>query len=114
MRASTDLDLVKSALGGDRRAFDRLFDVCFGMAARFVRARSVSPEESQEQIRHALEAIFHRLPDYRGEAPLFVFAFVAMTWSLAPQNPVVRTERPAPQASRVPEQTQPRAASGGR
>jgi hypothetical protein len=113
MRASTDLDLVKAALGGDRRAFDRLFDVCFGMAARFVRARHVSPEESQQQIRQALEAIFSRLPDYRGEAPLFVFAFVAMTWSLAPQNPVVRTERAAPAAASVPERA-PRTASAGR
>ena len=96
MAASHDLDLVRAALAGDRRAFDRLFDACFGMAARFVEARADSPGESQERIRHALRALFARLPDYRGETPLFVFAFVAMTWSLAPPQRGARAQESAP------------------
>jgi hypothetical protein len=99
MGPSRDLDLVKAALGGDRRAFDRLFDLCFGMAARFVESRAASRDEAQAQVRHALRAIFARLPDYRGETPLFAFAFVAMSWSLAPQPPV--PEEDAPEAPRV-------------
>jgi hypothetical protein len=99
MGPSRDLDLVKAALGGDRRAFDRLFDLCFGMAARFVESRAASRDQAQAQIRHALRAIFARLPDYRGETPLFAFAFVAMSWSLAPQPPVAEVE--APEAPRV-------------
>jgi hypothetical protein len=99
MGPSQDLDLVKAALGGDRRAFDRLFDLCFGMAARFVESRAGSRDQAQAQIRHALRALFARLPDYRGETPLFAFAFVAMSWSLAPQPPVV--EAGALEAPRV-------------
>jgi hypothetical protein len=85
MTVSADLEIVRAALAGDRRAFDRLFDVCFGMASRFVAARPGPPEEFQERVRQAVRAIFSSLPQYRGQTPLFVFAFVAMTWSLAPQ-----------------------------
>jgi hypothetical protein len=51
-----------------------------------------------------MRAIFSSLPQYRGQTPLFVFAFVAMTWGLAPQAPVAR---PRPDA-------EPRAAAAAR
>jgi hypothetical protein len=42
---------VKAALDGDRRAFDRLFDLCFGMAARFVEARVAAPRVARPGAR---------------------------------------------------------------
>ena len=72
-----------SALAGDSCAAERLAGVCEGMAARFVAARGTAPEESRLEIRRAVGAILARLPHYRGETPLFVFAFSAMTWGLA-------------------------------
>jgi hypothetical protein len=87
MVAATDFELVRTALSGDAGAWERLVAVCQGMAARYVGARGPAPEESEAQIRSAVEAILASLPQYRGETPLFVFAFGAMARGLAPWAP---------------------------
>jgi len=87
MVATTDLEFVRTALSGDARAWERLVAVFQGMAARYVSARGPAPEEREAQVRSALAAILESLPQYRGETPLFVFAFGAMARGLAPWAP---------------------------
>ena len=105
MAATHDLDLVRAALGGDVRAFHRLFDACFEMTARFVSTRETARTEVQGQIRRGMREIFVRLPEYRGETPLFVFAFAILTASPA-------TPSAAP-AERLPASGSPASASSG-
>jgi hypothetical protein len=87
MVAATDFELVRTALSGDARAWERVVALCEDMAARYVSARGPAPEESAAQVRSALEAVLVSLPQYRGETPLFVFAFGAMARGLAPWAP---------------------------
>jgi hypothetical protein len=106
MVATTDLELVRAALGGDAAAFERLAGVCEGIAARFVATRGLAPERSQEQVRRACEAILAALPGYGGETPLFVFAFGALIRGAVPQDAAfaARPGSRQPEVARAAEQ----------
>jgi RNA polymerase sigma-70 factor (ECF subfamily) len=69
-----DLALARRASGGERAAFDELFDQAFPRLYRFVRHRVHRDEDvTQDICQQTLERTFRKLHQYRGEASL-------MTW----------------------------------
>jgi RNA polymerase sigma-70 factor (ECF subfamily) len=69
-----DLALARRASGGERAAFDELFEQVFARLYRFVRHRVQRDEDvTQDICQQTLERAFRKLHQYRGEASL-------MTW----------------------------------
>ncbi len=69
-----DLALVRLVVAGDRRAFDRLFELVFARLYRFVLLRvGRDADVAQDLCQQVLERAVRRLASYRGEASLLTW-----------------------------------------
>jgi RNA polymerase sigma-70 factor (ECF subfamily) len=65
-----DLALARSAAGGERAAFDALFERYAERVYRFLLARSAGRSAAEEGTEKALLRVFAELPDYAGTGSL--------------------------------------------
>lgn len=69
-----DLALARRVVAGDRKAFDRLFELVFARLYRFVLLRvGRDVDSAQDLCQQVLERAVRRLAQYRGEASLFTW-----------------------------------------
>lgn len=69
-----DLQLARRVVGGDRAAFDRLFELVFARLYRFVLLRiGRDADAAQDLCQQVMERAVRGLDKYRGEASLFTW-----------------------------------------
>lgn len=65
----SDEDLIASVLGGQRSAFDLLYERYFPRVFSFVRKRLDNRADTEETVQEIFLSVFGSLESYRGDAP---------------------------------------------
>jgi RNA polymerase sigma-70 factor (ECF subfamily) len=71
----SDEDLVDAILGGDRRAFEALYERYFARIYHFIDRRMHNPADAEEVTQEVFASLFLSLPSFRREAPFAAWAF---------------------------------------
>ncbi len=72
---SSDADLVARILGGDKEAFDLLYETYFPRVYRFALKRLRDPGEAEDVTQEVFLTVYHALGSFRGQSSLLVWIF---------------------------------------
>ncbi len=94
----TDERLVERLIGGDRAAFDLLYDRYFSRIHRYLARRLRNPADAEEVLQEVFVSILGSIHGFRGEAP-----FAAWVFGLARRTLAARFKRKRPETVSLPE-----------
>ena len=104
---ASDEDLVEAIRGGNRRAFDALYNRYFARIYHFIDRRLHNRADAEEVTQEVFASLFSSLPSFRREAPFAAWAFgvtrrtIAAHFKKRRHETVTLREEDAEQATRL-------------